>query len=119
MTLNPNPNAPTSITLNKTEAALMITWADGATCRYPLSHLREACPCVECRGGHENMGREHDPLHILTLMPARSYKMERLEMVGRYALQPFWDDGHHTGIYTFEYLRHLCPPAEAAPSESN
>lgn len=101
---------PTGITLNKNEGVMLITWVDGATCRYPLSNLREACPCVECRGGHENMGREHDPDNILVLTPARSYKIESLEMVGNYALQPFWDDGHHTGIYTFEYLRRLCVP---------
>ena len=28
-------------------------------------------------------------------------------MVGNYALNPTWDDGHETGIYTFEYLRSL------------
>ncbi|MBX3063045.1 MAG: DUF971 domain-containing protein [Anaerolineae bacterium] len=117
-----NPNKPTNITLNKTESTLIITWADGQTCRYPLSQLREACPCVECRGGHENMGREHDPDNILVLKPVRSYMIEGIEFVGTYALQPTWDDGHHTGIYTFEYLRRLCPPepslaAGNAPSQ--
>jgi DUF971 family protein len=102
---------PKAITLNKTEHVLLISWDDGAECRYPLNNLREACPCVECRGGHENMGRQSDPDNILVLTPARSYKMEKLEPVGNYALQPFWDDGHHTGMYTFEYLRRLCPPA--------
>jgi DUF971 family protein len=101
---------PTAITLDKTAGELRIAWADGATCRYPLSHLREACPCVECRGGHEYMGRHTDPDDILALRPARSYAVESLEMVGNYALQPFWDDGHHSGLYTFEYLRRLCPP---------
>jgi len=32
--------------------------------------------------------------------------------VGNYALQPEWSDGHHTGIYTWAYLRGLCPCAE-------
>lgn len=104
---------PAGITLNKPERKLVIRWQDGAVCDYPLSHLREACPCVECRGGHENMGRQSDPDHILVLSPARSYAIERIEFVGTYALQPFWDDGHHTGIYTFEYLRRLCPPEQA------
>ncbi|MBX3086050.1 MAG: DUF971 domain-containing protein [Anaerolineae bacterium] len=102
---------PKGITLNKNEHVLLITWDDDTECRYPLNNLREACPCVECRGGHEHMGRQSDPDNILTLTPVRSYKMEQLELVGTYALQPFWDDGHHTGIYTFEYLRRLCPPA--------
>lgn len=100
---------PKAITLNKNDGFLAITWDDDVTCQYPLSELREACPCVECRGGHENMGREHDPDNLLTLKPARSYKVDSLEMVGNYALQPIWDDGHHTGIYTWDYLRRLCP----------
>jgi DUF971 family protein len=100
---------PKSITLNKNQHILEITWNDGEVCKYPLSELREACPCVECRGGHQFMGREHDPKDILVLTPARSYAITSLDMVGNYALQPSWDDGHHTGIYTWDYLRRLCP----------
>jgi DUF971 family protein len=100
---------PKSITLNKTEAFLEIVWPDEKVCHYPLSHLREACPCVECRGGHEFMGAAHDPQDILTLKPKRSYVVTALDLVGNYALQPTWDDGHHTGIYTWDYLRRLCP----------
>ncbi len=107
-----NPIRPKNITLDKTTGFLIIVWSDDRTCRYPLSHLREACPCVECRGGHENMGRRGDPDNILVLTPVRSYKIDQLELVGNYALQPFWDDGHHTGIYTWDYLRRLCPPDE-------
>ncbi|HEX2621426.1 MAG TPA: DUF971 domain-containing protein [Phototrophicaceae bacterium] len=104
---------PAGITLNKTEGYLAIQWSDGATCQYPLDHLREACPCVECRGGHANMGREFDPENILKLVPRRSYKMTELNRVGSYALQPVWDDGHSTGIYTWDYLRRLCPPDQS------
>lgn len=100
---------PTAITLNKTEGTLQISWSDGVECRYPLGNLREACPCVECRGGHSKMGREFDPDDILRLVPKRSYAMKSLEIVGNYALQPIWDDSHSSGIYTFEYLRRLCP----------
>lgn len=66
---------------------------------------------MECRGGHENMGRagEPDDLMTLTLTPARSYKVERVARVGNYALQFFWEDGHHTGLYTWDYLKRLCP----------
>ena len=99
---------PKAITLNKTEGILQITWNDDLVCDYPLPQLREACPCVECRGGHQNMGRQGDPKDILSLTPARSYAIDTVEIVGNYALQPFWQDGHHTGLYTWEYLKHLC-----------
>lgn len=100
---------PKNITLNKTSEELVIAWSDGLVSHYPLSHLREACPCVECRGGHANMGLEHAPDDILKLTPRRSYAIIALVAVGNYALQPTWDDGHSTGIYTWEYLRIIAP----------
>ena len=101
---------PQAITLNKIDGYLEITWLpDHTICQYPLSQLREACPCVECRGGHQYMGIEHAPKDILTLTPTRSYQIESISQVGNYAIQPVWDDGHHTGIYTWDYLWHLCP----------
>jgi DUF971 family protein len=42
-------------------------------------------------------------------MYQKTLKPERAEVVGRYALQIFWSDGHSTGIYAFDYLRSLCP----------
>lgn len=107
---------PKAITLNKTEAFLEITWNDDTVCRYPLGPLREACPCVECRGGHQFMGREYDPADLLVLKPKRSYGIQSIELVGNYALQPVWDDGHHTGIYTWDYLRRLCPDGNKTTS---
>lgn len=103
---------PKAITLNRSDKDnpfLEIEWTNGHTCQYPLSHLREACPCVECRGGHQYMGLKYAPDNILTLTPARSYDVESIHPVGNYAIQPFWDDGHSTGIYTWEYLLHICP----------
>lgn len=73
---------PLGITLDKPNAVLIIQWADGAICRYPLSHLREACPCAECRGGHHNMGRQGDPEHILALTPAPP-RINRAHRAGR------------------------------------
>jgi DUF971 family protein len=103
---------PTNITLEQKIGLLIIDWSDGRVCRYPVSALRLACPCVECRGGHERMGRDYDPKNLLDLTPAQSYGVERLELVGNYALQFFWDDGHHSGIYTWDYLYRLCPAEE-------
>lgn len=105
---------PTSITLNRETKQLLISWQGGQECAYPLSHLREACPCVECRGGHHNMGLSKAPTDLLTLTPARSYGLQKVEQVGNYALQFTWDDGHHTGIYTWEFLHKLCPESNKA-----
>ena len=107
---------PTNITLDKRGGRLEIVWSDGLVSRFPLSHLRKACPCVECRGGHANMGAEHAPDDLLRLVPSRSYQMTGISAVGNYALQPSWDDGHHTGIYTWEYLRQISPERPDAGS---
>ena len=109
-----NTAKPKAITLNKNEGYLEIVWDDAQVCHYPLGELREACPCVECRGGHQFMGREYDPANLLELKPKRSYTMQKIEMVGNYALQPTWDDGHQTGIYSWDYLKRLCPAGETA-----
>ncbi len=102
---------PTAITLDRKRGVLIIRWDEGHTSEYPLSLLREACPCVECRGGHENMGQtpEVDDLLNIPLAPMKSYEIARLVPVGNYAIQPEWTDGHHTGLYTWPYLRSLCP----------
>jgi len=75
---------------------------------------RAACAwrSVECRGGHAKMGMEHAPEDILELTPRRSYAITGMSAVGNYAVQPSWDDGHNTGIYTWEYLRLISPQQE-------
>lgn len=101
---------PTDITLHQSVNKLVIQWSDGRTCRYPVGPLRMACPCAECRGGHANMGPQGDPDNLLDLIPDQPYTVEHLEIVGNYALQFHWSDGHHAGIYTWDYLYRLCPP---------
>lgn len=106
--------SPTNITLQQQAGILTIEWADGRRCDYPVGPLRMACPCAECRGGHEFMGRQHEPKDLLALIPTQVYSVQRLEIVGNYALQFFWDDGHNSGIYTWEYLYRLCPETKAS-----
>ncbi len=36
-----------------------------------------------------------------------AFQLTRLDTVGGYAIQPVWQDGHATGLFTFDYLRHL------------
>jgi DUF971 family protein len=53
------------------------------------------------------------------MLGARPLKPERAELVGRYALQIFWNDGHSTGIYSFDYLRSLCSCLECEVSRQD
>lgn len=104
---------PTAVTADRQKRELTITWDDGHTSVYTFSLIRHACPCAECRGGHEKMGATPD-LAIFSLPDEDnpSTRLRNLEAVGTYALTFEWEDGHHFGIYTWTYLRALCPCAE-------
>jgi len=84
------------------DAGLRITWADGRICEYLAPALRRACPCAQCV--NEWTGQR-------TLQPeaiSEELSIADLNIVGRYALNFRWSDGHETGIYSFKYLRDLC-----------
>ena len=102
----------TGVQADRPNRILMITWSDGHTSRISFDGLRLACPCVECKGGHQNMGTVPAPSEIRNA-PVTNLQLENLIPVGTYALQPQWSDGHDTGIYTWKLLRHLDPPAAA------
>ncbi|HSS22290.1 MAG TPA: DUF971 domain-containing protein [Pyrinomonadaceae bacterium] len=83
------------------DAGLSITWADETVCRYSAAELRRACPCAQCV--NEWTGQR-------VLQPEKisdELTIADLSIVGRYALNFRWSDGHDTGIYSFQYLREL------------
>lgn len=107
---------PKAIRASRSKGVLEIDWEDGHPSRYPLRGLRAACPCAECRGGHAGMGKP-DMLE-LPMVETRSAELASMEMVGNYALQLVWKDGHSHGIYTWDLLRGLCPCGEHGRRES-
>ncbi|HZD55174.1 MAG TPA: DUF971 domain-containing protein [Anaerolineales bacterium] len=101
---------PAAITADRQAREMKIQWDDGHTSVYSFTLLREACPCAECRGGHDNMSPEPDPqVFGLPLKDTAATRMKSVEAVGTYALTIEWEDGHHYGIYNWDYLRKLCP----------
>ena len=101
---------PAAITANKTTQYLIIDWKDGHHSEYPLALVRAACPCASCRGGHENMSSEPDPDVFHAWLPDSSAThLSKIEAAGTYAITIEWEDGHHFGIYTWHFLRKLCP----------
>jgi DUF971 family protein len=108
-----NPVKPTQITANKIVGIFTIAWSDGHVSHIPFSLLRHACPCAECRGGHENMSALPDPaIFLLPLDDTSAVHILNVEAVGSYALTIAWEDGHNYGIYRWDYLRALCPCPE-------
>lgn len=102
------------VLVNSAEQTLTIVWADGHRSVFPFGGLRRACPCVECVGGHANMGQPVDPA-IFKQPATRTWKIVDLQEVGNYAMQIFWDDGHNTGIYRWDSLRAMCPCEKCQP----
>jgi DUF971 family protein len=78
-----NKFKPTSITADRNERVLKITWSDGHESAYPFAGLRAECPCAECRGGHENMGQPPNQL-VIRDTPNEGINIEHIEAVGTY-----------------------------------
>ncbi|MEA3210151.1 MAG: hypothetical protein QOE70_3208 [Chthoniobacter sp.] len=93
---------PTKIQPIGTELA--IAWSDDTESYLSLEALRRACPCAACGGEPDVLGNIDRP--DVTYTP-QSFTLTGCQVVGGYALQPAWGDGHGTGLYTFPYLRRL------------
>lgn len=83
------------------DAGLRITWADNHVSNYRAAQLRRACPCAQCV--NEWTGQRVLKPESIT----EELTINDLSLVGRYAINFRWSDGHETGIYSFRYLREL------------
>ena len=94
--------APTKVEL--VGNALAILWKDGSESIVPLEKMRRACPCAACGGEPDVMGKVIRPeVHYKD----SSFVLRGWNLVGGYALQPTWADGHSSGLYSFTLLRKL------------
>lgn len=87
---------------------IQITWLDGHRSSYGYEYLRWQCPCAICRGE----GGVPGMLENLEKLDAEQTELVDLGPVGNYAMNLAWRDGHNTGIYSWDYLRRLCPCSE-------
>ena len=83
---------------------LVIEWSDSVRHVLTWAVLRQNCPCAGCR-----TEREKPPALFPIIKPeeAQPPRARSIQPVGRYAYQIEWNDGHNSGIYTFEFLRRL------------
>lgn len=95
---------PTSITKTNSDQ-IKIIWKDEHEGIYEIKFLRDECPCASCKG--ETVLMKSYPANVQLELPGK-YDVKNLTVVGSYAIQIFWGDGHDTGIYSFELLRSLC-----------
>jgi len=99
-------------------AGIDIIWADEHRSHYDFVYLREQCPCAMC---DEERRKKEDAIarvgggagSVLPLFKPRP-TARAAKTVGNYALQIDFSDGHTTGIYSYDYLRSVCPCEECA-----
>jgi DUF971 family protein len=110
---------PARVKVHKTEGTGMeIEWKDGHRSSWSFRWLRDACPCATCVEEREQNGREPGsprpaPAALLPLYtePPRPLTVTP---TGRYAIAFGWNDGHTSGIYSWDFLRRYCICAECA-----
>ncbi|MGI9250842.1 MAG: gamma-butyrobetaine hydroxylase-like domain-containing protein [Pseudohongiellaceae bacterium] len=92
-------NIPTHIHLHRKSATLEIAWRDGESHHLPAEYLRVHSPSAEVRGH----GKGQEVLQT----GKRQVQITGIEQVGNYALKLNFNDGHNTGIYSWDYLAEL------------
>jgi DUF971 family protein len=100
---------PVRLNLKKDEK-LEIEWQDGRTCTYSISYLRAMCPCAQCKVAREEQKQRKSRLNVLPGNYSQPLSALSAELVGNYAIRIDWSDQHGSGIYSFAYLREICPP---------
>jgi DUF971 family protein len=123
---------PASVKVHvSTGAGIDITWADDHSSHYDFAYLREECPCAMCnderqkkaQGQQKDMQLKKENASLVGAPPLSSPLLPMFKprltaksahAVGNYALQIDFNDGHATGIFSFDFLRTICPCEECA-----
>ena len=95
---------PTKLQLKRDEK-LTIHWSDGQASELTIHQLRRACPCAKCKELKQQMAKTR--LAVLPSTGSAPIAVSEAKLVGNYAINVTWTDGHASGIYSFEYLRSL------------
>ena len=89
---------PKNIRHHKKSKTLELVW-DDVSATLSAEYLRVHSPSAEVKG--------HGPGQETTQFGKRDVAIKQIEFMGHYAIKITFDDGHDTGIFTWEYLRKL------------
>ena len=96
---------PTHVELHKQSRQLELVYSDGINVRLSAEFLRVHSPSAEVRG--------HHPSEAVLQFGKQQVGIHTVNAVGNYALQINFDDGHNSGIFSWQYLRELCDNRES------
>jgi len=102
-------HSPARIAVSRSRG-LAVHWQDGHASHYGLKYLRDRCPCAACAARPAPATEAPSP--FVMFQPA--LRISSVEPIGAYALRINFNDGHNTGLYSFEHLREICPCPECA-----
>ncbi len=94
-----NTPIPTEINLRQKSRLLEIAFDDGEHFEFTCEYLRVYSPSAEVRG--------HAPGQEVLQVGKADVNIEQIESVGAYAIRLYFDDGHDTGIYSWDWLHYL------------
>jgi len=100
---------PTQVVVHQDSRVLELAYEDGRSFRLSFEFLRVHSPSAEVRGH----GRGQETLQV----GKRDVRIVSIEPVGHYAIQPRFDDGHESGIYSWDYLYEIATGQDALWSE--
>jgi DUF971 family protein/molybdopterin converting factor small subunit len=86
---------PTEINLHRKSRLLALRFSDGASFELPCEYLRVFSTAAEVKASK------------LPITGKESVNIEKIEPQGQYAIRLIFDDGHDTGIYSWETLYRL------------
>ncbi|MBL0943099.1 MAG: DUF971 domain-containing protein [Hydrogenophaga sp.] len=97
--LDRNTPTPQDITVHGASRVLEVSFSDGRRFRIPFELMRVYSPSAEVQG--------HGPGQEVLQTGKRHVGLLELQPVGNYAVQPTFDDGHSSGIFSWDYLYFL------------
>lgn len=90
---------PTEIRVSRAAKTLAVAFDDGAAFTLPAEYLRVMTPSAADRGHGAGPGR--------TVAGKRGVGIADVRPIGRYAARLVFDDGHDTGLYSWDELHRL------------
>jgi len=113
---------PKSVKVNLTAGTgVDIEWGDGHVSHYGFVYLRNACPCAMCNEerdkSHRKRGEAPQPARVALPMFKPAAKPVSAEGMGKYAIRFKWNDDHDLGIYSWKFLREICPCEECRAAQ--
>ena len=90
---------PLEIRVRRASRRLEVDFEGGLAFSYPAEYLRVESPSAEVQG--------HAPSERVTVAGKAEVGIRAVDPIGHYAIRILFDDGHDTGLYTWDYLLQL------------